>query len=79
MKTELPSLITPDATSGLALAGRLADQLHNQFARANERVEHPGGTNYLLAAPVPIEVISSVLFYAITAANHGWQSKGLVP
>ncbi len=77
MKTELPSLITPDATSGLALAGRLADQLHDQFAQVNERVEHPGGTNYLLAAPVPIEVISSVLFYAITAANHGWQSNGL--
>ena len=78
MKTELPSLITPDATSGLALAGRLADQLHTQFAQANDRVEHPGGTNYLLAAPVPVEVISSVLFYAISAANHGWPATGMV-
>jgi len=78
MKTELPSLLTPDATTGLALAGRLAEQLHEQFAQANDRVEHPGGTNFLLAAPVPIEVISSVLFYAISAANHGWASTGLV-
>lgn len=76
MKTELPSLITPDASAGLALAGRLAEKLHQQFAQANDRVEHPGGTNYLLEAPVPIEVISSVLFYAISAANHGWPPAG---
>ena len=76
MKTELPSLITPDAKSGLTLAGRLSEQLHEQFDQANAQVEHPGGTNYLLAAPVPIEVISSVLFYAIAAANHGWQPDG---
>jgi len=78
MKTELPSLITLDAKSGLALAERLSEELHEQFARANDRVPHPGGTNYLLPAPVPIEVISSVLFYAISAANHGWQSAGNV-
>jgi len=76
MNTELPSLITTDAKSGLALAVRLSEQLHKQFSRANDRVEHPGGTNYLLSAPVPVEVISSVLFYAITAANHGWQPSG---
>jgi hypothetical protein len=78
MKTELPSLITPDAAAGLALASRLAQQLHEQFAQANARVEHPGGTNFLLDAPVPVEVISSVLFYAISAANHGWPSAGQV-
>jgi len=76
MKTELPSLITPDATSGLALSERLAEQLHEQYAQANDRVVHPGGTNFLLAAPVPIEVISSVLFYAISAANDGWSAAG---
>jgi hypothetical protein len=75
MKTELPSLITPDANSGLTLAGRLSEQLQEQFAQANARVEHPGGTNYLVSAPVPKEVISSVLFYAIAAANHGWQPE----
>jgi hypothetical protein len=26
----------------------------------------------LVPAPVPVEVVSSVLFYAIAAANHGW-------
>ena len=77
VNTELPSLITTDAQSGLALAGRLSEQLHEQFAQANEHVDHPGGTNYLLSAPVPIEVISSVLFYAIAAANHGWQAKAV--
>jgi hypothetical protein len=77
MNTELPSLITTDAKSGLELAGRLSEQLHGQFAQANDQVAHPGGTNYLLSAPVPIEVISSVLFYAIAAANHGWQPQGV--
>jgi hypothetical protein len=75
MKTQLPSLITADAQSGLALAGRLSEQLHEQFARASARVEHPGGTNYLLPAPVPKEVIGSVLFFAIAAANQGWQPQ----
>ena len=78
MKTELPSLITTDTAAGLALAERLAKQLHEQFAQANAREEHPGGTNYLLSAPVPVEVISSVLFYAIAAANHGWQPDAVV-
>ncbi len=77
MKRELPALITPDTTSGLALAGRPPEQLHEQFAQANDRVVHSGGTNFLLAAPANIEVSSSVLFYTISAANHGWTSAGL--
>jgi hypothetical protein len=72
MKTELPNLITPDASAGLALAGRLAEQLHEQFTQAAGEVDHPGGMNYRVPAEVPREVICGVLFYAITAANHGW-------
>jgi hypothetical protein len=72
MNTELPSLITPNPLSGMVLAGELTDKLHDQFEQANARVAHPGGTNYLAAAPIPREVISSVLFYAIAAANCGW-------
>jgi len=73
MNTELPSLITPNPLSGMVLAGELAEKLHAQLEQANAQVEQPGGTNYLMAAPVPREIISSVLFYAITAANAGWQ------
>ena len=75
MKNELPSLITPDAQAGLALAGQLAEKLQAQIEQANAHVEHPGGTNYLLPAAVPKEIIASILFYAIAAANQGWTSK----
>ena len=75
MKSELPSLITPNTQAGLALAGQLANSLHVQIEQANTQVERPGGMNYLLSAPVPKEIIANILFYAIAAANHGWTSK----
>jgi hypothetical protein len=75
MKNELPSLIIPDTQAGLLLAGQLADNLHAQIEQANAHVERPGGMNYLLPAPVPKEIIASILFYAIAAANRGWTSK----
>ena len=74
MKNQLPSLITPDAQAGLALASTLAGELRAQFDLVNSQVEHPGGMNYLLPAPVPPEIIGGILFYAIAAANHGWNS-----
>jgi hypothetical protein len=75
MKTELPSLITPDTQAGLALAGQLADSLHAQIEQASADVERPGGMNYLLPVPVPKEITAGILFYAIAAANRGWTSK----
>jgi hypothetical protein len=75
MKNELPSLLTPDTQAGLALAGQLADTLRAQIEQANAHVERPGGMNYLLPAPVPKEIIATILFYAIAAANHGWTSN----
>jgi len=75
MKDELPSFITPDTQTGLTLAGQLAERLHAQIEQANAQVEHPGGMNYMLPSPVPIEIISGILFYAIAAANRGWTSK----
>jgi hypothetical protein len=75
MNNERPSLITPDAHTGLNLAGELAERLHTQLQAANDRVERPGGTNYLLPPPVPKEIIASILFYAISAANQGWTEE----
>ncbi len=75
MNTELPSLITPNPLSGMVLAGQLSEKLHGQLEQANAQVAQPGGTNYLVPPPVPREVISSILFYAITAANGGWQKS----
>ena len=72
MKNELPSLITPDAKAGLSLAVQLADGLHTQIEQAKAKIEHPGGMNFLLPASVPKEITSSILFYAISAANRGW-------
>jgi hypothetical protein len=75
MKNSLPSLITPTPQSGLALADDLAGQLLSQIDQANSKVERPGGLNYLLPAPVPKEIATGILFYAIAAANHGWPGK----
>ena len=72
MKHQLPSLTTADAPAGLKLAGELAAQLHTQLQAAGNQVARPGGMNYLQPAPVPKEMIASILFYAIAAANHGW-------
>jgi hypothetical protein len=71
-KSEFPSLITSDPKTGMALAAQLASQLQAQFEQANALTDRPGGTNYALPSQVPKEVIGSVLFYAISAANHGW-------
>jgi hypothetical protein len=72
MKTQLPSLITNDPVAGISLACRLAEQLQAHHAETHDSIERPGGMNYLLPQNVPVEVISSILFYAITAANNGW-------
>ena len=76
MNNTFPSLITSDAKTGLILAGSLAGQLQSQIDQGGTKVERPGGTNYLLPAPVPKEIIASILFYAIAAANQGWPIKG---
>ena len=76
MNITLPSLITSDPRTGLTLAGKLADQLQPQIEKAIAKVERPGGMNYLLPAPVPKAVTTSILFYAIAVANHGWGKEG---
>ncbi len=72
MTTELPSLITSDANSGLDLAGQLADRMLEQIDKADENVPRPGGMHFLLPPRVPKEIVVGVLFYAIAAANRGW-------
>jgi hypothetical protein len=75
MNTELPTLITADAKTGLDLAGQLAERLQAQLAEANAKAPRPGGMNYLMPPSVPKETIAGMLFYAIAAANHGWQTE----
>jgi hypothetical protein len=53
----------------------LANGLHAQIEQTNAKVEWLGGMNYLLPAAAPKEIIASILFYAISAANQGWTSK----
>jgi hypothetical protein len=72
MQTELPSLISSDPQTGLARAGKLADQLYAQIDEANKRIERPGGTTYLMPPSMPKEATTSLLFYTIAAANRGW-------
>ena len=75
MNNEPRSLITPDAYAGLNLADELAERLHTQLQEANNRVERPGGTNYLQPPPVPKEIIVGVMFFAISIANQGWTEE----
>jgi hypothetical protein len=75
MQNELPSLITADAQTGLALAGRLADRLHSQVDEANAKIKQPGGMNYLMPPAFPREATVAILFYTIAAANRGWPAK----
>jgi hypothetical protein len=75
MHNSFSSLITSDVQAGLALAGRLADQLQSQIDQASSKVERPGGMNYLLPGSVPKEVIACILFYAVAAANRSWKSE----
>jgi hypothetical protein len=75
MKNIFPSLFTADAQAGLVLAHDLANQLHVQIEAASDKVERPGGMNYLLPASAPKEITAGVLVYAIAAANQGWTVK----
>jgi hypothetical protein len=72
MKTQLPSLITSNAETGMTLACHLAEQLQAHHDQARNSAVRPGGMNYLLPPNISMEVVSSILFYAITAANNGW-------
>jgi hypothetical protein len=72
MKTPLASLITRDAETGLTLACQLAKQLQAHHEQARNSAARPGGMNYLLPPNTSVEVVSSILFYAITVANNGW-------
>ena len=56
----------------MTLACQLAEQLLTHLEQARNSVSRPGGMNYLLPAAVPKETITSILFYAIAAANNGW-------
>jgi hypothetical protein len=70
----LPSLLTPTPRAGLALAAELADQMLADLGRANAEAERPGGTTYKLAPAPAREVVASLLFYSIAAANNGWRA-----
>ena len=76
MKSELDSFITPNAQSGLALATALAWELRDELRREDSEAKNSAGTNGLPPAPVPLEIVGCILFYAIAAVNHGWAGAG---
>ena len=58
----------------MALASQLAEELQAHHEEARNIVARPGGMNYLLPPNIPVEYVSSILFYAIAAANNGWKN-----
>jgi hypothetical protein len=74
-KLELPSLITTNAADGLSLAGQIAAQILDQLDETTEMMEMPGGTHLLLPPAMPPELVTSVVFYTIAAANRGWPAN----
>jgi hypothetical protein len=75
LNSEFSSLITASAAAGLALASQIADEIAVQLAKANDKVERPGGTTFLLAPSVPREVVTCVVFHTIAVANRGWPAN----
>jgi hypothetical protein len=75
MENEFPSLITPTAQAGLVPAIQLADRIHAQIGETDVKATWLGGMNYLPSRSVPKEIIASILFYAVAAANQGWLAK----
>ena len=63
----------------MTLACELAEQLRSHHEQARNSAARPGGMNYLLPPNIPTEVVSSILFYAIAAANNGWANAKVVP
>jgi hypothetical protein len=78
MKTasQIRSLKTVDVASGMALSMDLAQDLSTRLAAARLITAKPGGTNYGEPAPVPVEMIASILMVAVSIANEGWKSTG---
>ena len=56
----------------MALACQLAEQLQAHHELARNSATRPGGMKYLLPPNISMEIVTSILFYAITAANNGW-------
>ena len=55
----------------MILACQLAKKLCAHHEQSRNSAVRPG-MNYLLPPNTPVEVVSSILFYAIATANHGW-------
>lgn len=66
------TLKTPDFASGMALSTELAQEISQSLASGRQSVAKPGGMNYLEPAPVPTELIASILMVAVSIANDGW-------
>jgi hypothetical protein len=59
----------------MTLACQLAEQWQAHHEQARNSAARPGGMNYLLPPNISMEVVTSILFYAITAANNGWANR----
>ena len=66
------SLKTADLADGVALSATLAKEITRNISIGLPSIPKPGGTNYASPASIPQELIASILFVAISAANDGW-------
>jgi hypothetical protein len=73
--SRIDSLKTADLAGGLALSAKLALEISGNMAAAQSSIAKPGGTNYLDPAPIPPELIASILLVAISIANQGWSTE----
>jgi hypothetical protein len=70
--TQIQSLKTTDMAGGVTLATELARDISVNLAEARKALPKPGGTNYAEPAPIPRELIASILLVAVSIANEGW-------
>jgi len=73
--TKIQSLKTTDPAAGVTLATELARDISVSLAEARQSIPKPGGTNYAEPAPMPEELIASILLVAVSIANDGWSKS----
>ena len=73
--TQIQSLKTTDPATGVALATELARDIAVNLAEVRQSIPKPGGTNYGEPAPIPRELIASILLVAVSIANEGWSKS----
>jgi hypothetical protein len=60
----------------MALSTEMARDISQSLTQARQSISKPGGMNYADPAPIPTELVASILLVAVSIANNGWSKQG---